>query len=334
MNNEAERREAPIGLVIAAFAAVYVIWGSTYLAIRYALEGLPPFFLAGGRFVVAGAAMFVLTRRRYSAALTRANWVGAGLIGCLMLVGGNGLVCWSEQYVPSGLAAVVIATAPLWFASFDWLLYAGPRPGGRVVVGIVVGLLGIVVLIGPGSLGGDRVHLGGAGALVLACLFWALGSLQSRRMSLPSSPFVTTAMEMLVAGFVLLAISGLFGEWKRVDLAGVSGKAWLSVAYLIVFGSGVGLSAYVWLLRVSTPARVSTYAYVNPVIAVLLGAWLAEEAVSGRAWMAMGLILAAVVTITTAKSRPVSVDKAKTKRCCPPMVRPLPVLEPEKATCP
>jgi len=301
MKSTPSRASTPLLAVAGAFAIVYVVWGSTYLVIKFAIETIPPFTMAGVRLVTAGIVLFALTRSKVQSPITGRQWLSAAVIGCLMLVGGNGLVTWAEQTVPSGQAALMIATTPLWFGSLDWLLFGGPRPTIAITVGIVIGLIGIYILIGPANIEGAPVDPKGGIALVLACFFWTLGSLQSKRADLPKSAFVTTAMEMLTGGAVLTIIGIAVGEWSRIDVGAISLKSWLSFAYLVLFGSIVALSAYVWLLQVSTPAKVSTYAYVNPVIAVFLGSLLGDEVLTPRVWVAVSIIIPAVLLITTSK---------------------------------
>jgi len=303
MENMPTRTTPPLLMVAGAFATVYLIWGSTYLAIRFAVETLPPFLMAGVRFLLAGILLYAVMRARDCSRPTLGNWKAAGVVGTLLLFGGNGLVCWAEQHVPSGLAALLIATVPLWMVLFDWLLHRGTKPTWRIVAGLVVGLIGVAILLGPSGLGGSDVHLYGALALLSACVFWSIGSLYSRKADLPNSPFLATAMEMLAGGAVLLLVGTLAGEWSRVDFDAISTKSILSLAYLCVFGSIFALTAYTWLLRVTTPAKVSTYAYVNPVVAMGLGYVLANEPLSPRVLVAATVILGAVVLITTTKQR-------------------------------
>lgn len=290
-------------LVLAAFLTVYVVWGSTYLAIRFAIETLPPLLMAGVRFVVAGTVLYAVLRVCRFERPTLANWRAAAAVGALMLLGGNGLVCWAEQYVASGLAALLVATVPLWLVVFDWQFHGGSRPTTRVVVGLLAGLFGVLTLVGPGKLGGERINALGAGALLMACVLWAIGSLCSRRANLPRSAFVATAMEMCAGGVGLVVVGTIMGEWGRVDFGAISAKSLLALGYLSVFGSILALTAYTWLLRVSTPARVATYAYVNPVVAMTLGYALADEPLSPRVVTAASVILAAVVLITTSDAR-------------------------------
>jgi drug/metabolite transporter (DMT)-like permease len=290
--------------LIAAFAIVYIVWGSTYLAIRFAIETLPPFLMAATRFVIAGAVLYAWSRTVGRAARPRrAEWGATGVVGTLLLVGGNGLVVWSEQRVPSGVAALLVGIVPCFMVLLDWLRPGGVRPGPRVVAGLLLGLVGLVWLVGPDAvMGGGRADFVGATALVLASLSWAIGSIYSRHATMPSSPFLSTAMQMLAGGAVLGAISVALGEPSAFAPAAVSLKSVLGWAYLIVLGSIVAFSAYVWLLRSSTAARVSTYAYVNPVVAVLLGWALAGEALTPRMLIAAAVIVCGVALITLAKN--------------------------------
>jgi drug/metabolite transporter (DMT)-like permease len=287
--------------IAAAFAAVYLVWGSTYLAIRFAIETLPPFLMAGVRFLTAGAILYLWARWRGAPAPEPRHWRPAAIVGGFLLLGGNGGVVWAEQRVASGLAALLVATVPLWIVLFSALGPGGRRPGARVLVGVALGLVGMALLVGPGEIaGGPGADPLGAAVLVLASVSWAIGSLYSRRAPLPSSPLVATAMEML-AGGALLVLAGLAsGEAARLDLAAASPRSLLAFGYLVALGSLVGFTAYVWLLRVAAPARVATYAYVNPVVAVLLGWALAGEPLTPRILVAAAVIVAAVVAITTA----------------------------------
>ncbi|MEW5926699.1 MAG: drug/metabolite exporter YedA [Gemmatimonadota bacterium] len=288
--------------VVAAFAAVYVVWGSTYLAILFAIETIPPFLMAGARFLVSGAALYAWTRSRGAPRPTRANWRAAAVVGAFLLVGGNGGVVWAEQRVPSGLAALLVATVPLWMVLLDWWRGGGARPRGRTWAGIAVGFLGLGILVGPAELlGGGAADPLGAGVLVLASVLWAIGSVYSRRAALPESPFQATAMEMLAGGALLVLVGSAAGEWGRLDPAAVSGRSLLALAYLVVFGSCVGFTAYIWLLRHVEVAKVSTYAYVNPVVAVFLGWLLAGEPVTARTLAAAAVIVVAVAFITSSR---------------------------------
>ncbi|MBN1811752.1 MAG: drug/metabolite exporter YedA [Anaerolineae bacterium] len=290
--------------VLAAFAAIYLIWGSTYLGIRIAIETLPPLLTAGLRFIVAGPLLYAWARRNGAPRPSGIQWRAAAIVGGLLLLGGNGLVTWAEQRVSSGLAALLVATVPLWMVLLDWLFLRGGRPAGQVFLGLVLGLAGIVLLIGPTDLLGEhRVDLVGVAMMLLAALSWAIGSLYARRAPLPDAPLLGTGMEMIAGGVLLLLASGAKGEWAQVDFARVSLRSWLALAYLTLLGSIVAFTAYTWLLRVSTPARVATYAYVNPVVAVVLGWAVVGEVLTGHMLLAAVVIVLAVVVITTGRAR-------------------------------
>lgn len=285
--------------VIAAFAAVYIIWGSTYLAILWAIETLPPFLMASVRFLIAGSLLYVWSVGRSPRRPTRAEWRAALIIGGLLLLGGNGAVVWAEQMVPSGVAALLVAVTPCWMVLLDWLWHGSRRPGVRTVAGLLLGFGGIVLLIGPSTVvGGGNVHPAGALVLMLGSLSWATGSLYSKKAPTAPGALLSTGMQMLMGGGLLFVAGVVTGELGRFDAGSVSLRSILAVGYLIVFGALIGYSAYVWLLRVSTPARVSTYAYVNPVVAVLLGWAIAGEAVNARMGIAAIVIVTGVALIT------------------------------------
>jgi drug/metabolite transporter (DMT)-like permease len=289
--------------ILLGFAAIYVIWGSTYLAIRYAVQGLPPFLMAGTRFFLAGAMMYAWVRIRGAPRPTRSNWRAALIVGALLLVGGNGGVSWAEQHISSGLAALLVATSPLWMVLLNWA-FAGARPAGRVWLGLVIGFAGLAILVGPSELlGGGAADPLGAAAVVAGSLAWALGSVVSGRLDLPASPQLATATEMLGGGGLLILTGTVLGEWGRVDLGAVQWQSWVGFLYLIFVGSLVAFSAYVWLLRHAEVAKVATYAYVNPVVAVFLGWLIAGEALTARIMVAAAVIVAGVVFITSSRKQ-------------------------------
>lgn len=287
--------------VALAFAIVYVVWGSTYLAIRFAVETLPPFLMAGARFLVAGSVLFLWARLRGAARPAGGEWKVAAVAGLLLLFGGNGAVVWAEQRVDSGITALLVATLPVWMVLLDWWRPGGERPTGRVLLGLALGIAGLALLVGPASLapgGGEGVHLGGAAALVGGSISWAAGSIWLRHAPRARHAQLSNGMQML-AGGAALALAGLLaGEGARFDLAQAATRSWLSLAYLVVFGSIIAFSAYTYLLRVSTPSKVSTYAYVNPVVAVLLGWAFAHEPITARTLAAAAVILGGVAIIT------------------------------------
>ena len=288
-------------LLFAAFAAVYLIWGSTYFAIRVGLETFPPLLLAGTRHLLTGLVLYPVLRWKTGIRPTAAQWRSAALTGCLLLFVGNGGVCWAEQTVPSGITALLVATVSLWLVLVEWLRPGGTRPGARVVAGLVMGFAGLALLVGPAHLGGsERVHLGGAAILVLASLSWACGSLYSKHSAHPASPFLGVAMQSLSGGAALWIAGLLLGESRALHLAGISLRSGVALGYLTVFGSGIGFTAYLYLLKKTTPSRVGTYAFVNPVVALLLGWAFAGEAVTLRTWLAAAVILTAVILVISA----------------------------------
>jgi drug/metabolite transporter (DMT)-like permease len=289
-------------LLIAAFAAVYTVWGSTYLAIHYAIQTIPPFLMAGTRFLVAGAIMYAWGALSGGERPRALHWRNTAIIGLLLLLGGNGGVSWSEQSVPSGVAALLVAIVPLWLVLLDWLRPGGQRPSLGVGVGITIGLIGMLVLVGVGSLrGGNGVNPWGALVLVVASALWAGGSLFARSAELPSQ-ILTTAMEMLAGGAGLVLTSAITGELARFDVHAVTRTSVLALLYLVVFGSIVGFTAYSWLLKNAAPAAVGTYAYVNPIVAVFLGWLIAGETVTPRELAGAAIILVAVGIITTRRA--------------------------------
>lgn len=285
-------------LVIAAFAAVYTVWGSTYLAIRFAVEELPPFTTAGVRFLTAGAILLLWATLRREPRPARQEAWAASIGGLFLLLGGNGAVVWAEQSVPSGIAALIVATLPVWMVLLEWARPGGRRPRLGVFAGLALGLGGIALLLDPSTVGGTGVDPLGALVLCLGSISWAAGSIYMRQAPMPRSALASNAVQMLAGGAGLALLALAVGELGRLDLATVSPRAFLSVAYLTIFGSLIGYTAYTYILKVSTPARVSTYAYVNPIVAVLLGWAFAGEPVTVRTFAAAGVILSSVAIIT------------------------------------
>ena len=300
--------------VALALATVYVIWGSTYLAIAVAVQTLPPFWMAGVRFVVSGALLYGLARWQGAAQPTPTNWRSAALIGALLLFIGTGGVAWAEQHVSSGIAALMVSMTPLWMVLFRWIQPGGERPTGRVWAGLGLGFAGLMILARPweASAGGGLDPLGVV-ALLLACVSWAWGSIWSRRVSLPESPVMSTGLEMLCGGAMLLLFGAFAGEPAQLHLATISGRSILALVYLITFGA-VGFIAYIWLLRAANPVLVSTYAYVNPIVAVFLGWLLLNEPVTAKTLVAAAVIVAAVAMITMAQARPAASPKPVEER--------------------
>lgn len=307
--------QAPVrvtSLVLTAFAVVYVIWGSTYLAMRVGIESFPPLLLAGSRHLMTGLILYPLLRWKTRERPTLAQWRTAIVTGCLLLLIGNGGVCVAELTVPSGVAALLVATVSLWMVLVDWLRPGGTRPLPRVAAGIVLGFGGLALLVGPANLGGSkRIDPTGAGILVVASLAWACGSLYSKHGSLPNSPMLGVAMQGL-AGGTALWIAGFFtGEVRALHLATISLRSWVALGYLMIFGSVIGFTSYLYILKNSTAARVGTYAFVNPVVALFLGWLLVGEAITLRTVMAAAVILTAVLLVITAPHKdPAHADDA------------------------
>ena len=293
-----------------ALGTVYLLWGSTYLGIKYAIATIPPLLMGSARFLVAGGVLYLLAIWRGGPATDRLGapqWLAALLIGAALLLGGNGGVILAERNVPTGVVALFVATAPLWMALLDRVIFKR-RLSALGILGLVIGFGGVAFLIGsPGS---GRINLGGAALALAAPLCWASGSVFTRHVKLPARPLVAAAMEMLCAAGLFFIASVLAGELGHFHLRAVSTASLLALFYLITFGSLVGFSAYVWLLRSAPLSLVSTYAYVNPVVAVILGALFLNEAPAPRTLIAGGIIVAAVALIVIARQRALQVRVA------------------------
>jgi drug/metabolite transporter (DMT)-like permease len=297
-----ERSTPPGWQVWTALGLVYVVWGSTYLAIRYVVSSLPPLLTAATRFMLAALllALFLLVRRGVSAlTATRRQYANAGLIGLLLLLGGNGCVVIAEDHgLPSGLTALLIAAVPLWVVLLRAI--GRDRPARRTLYGVAIGFVGLAVLLGPGARP-DHVGIGPAALIVVSSLTWSLGSYLATRIDLPSEPLVASVAEM-VGGAVGLALVGLLRS-ERVDVGGVELSSVVALAYLVVFGSVVAFTAYSWLLGVAPVSKVATYAYVNPVVAVILGALFVDEQVTATAVAGGALTLLAVAVVVSEEGR-------------------------------
>ena len=288
--------------VVLAFAAIYLIWGSTYLAIRVAVETLPPFLMAGVRFVVAGALLYAWLACKGRAAATPRQWRDNLVVGALLLIGGNGLVVWAEQRIPSGITTLLISITPLFMVMFDWMLPKGLRPTWATFAGLALGFAGVGLLIGGGT-GGASLDLARCGGLLFACVSWAAGSLYSRHTRDPADPMTAATLQMLLGGSLMFVVGLARGEMADLHLASLTSRSLLAWGYLVVAGSLVAFPAYVYLLKHSTPARVSTYSYVNPVVAVFLGWLILGEPVGPRTFVAAAVIIVAVAIITTQRAR-------------------------------
>ena len=289
-------------LIVLAFAAVYIIWGSTFLGIRYAIETLPPFLMAGTRFSVAGLILFAWAAfKGESIRSSFSQWPQALVIGALLLLVGNGGVTWAEKYIASGLAALMVATEPLWVVMLNWGI-TRKRPNTMVLVGVLIGLAGVALLVSDGFRrvnGESLMSVAAAGVVLVASSAWAGGSVYSNRRPIKGSTSVAAGMQMSAGGGLLLLLALLAGDVQRLNFGNAS---WVSIGaffYLLVFGSLIGFTAYSWLLHNVTPARAATYAYVNPVVAVLLGWFFAREPLTPRMLIAAAVIVGSVALITT-----------------------------------
>jgi drug/metabolite transporter (DMT)-like permease len=290
-----------------ALLAIYIVWGSTYLAIRFAVESIPPFLMAGTRFLISGLILFIWRRAAGDPMPTRRQWRSAVIVGLLLLLGGNGLVSWAEQHVPSGVAALIVASIPLWVALIDALRPHGIKPDWRIMLGLLIGFGGIVLLVTESEHGGSaaQVSVAGVAGLLLAAFVWSLGSIYGRDADMPSSSLLGTGVEMLGGAVGLFLAATLLGEWKALNVSAISTRSLLGLAYLITAGSLIGFTSYSWLLRNAPVSLVSTYAYVNPVVAIFLGAWLAGELINLPIVVSALIIIASVVVINTSRqSRP------------------------------
>ncbi len=291
------------GLVIAAFIAIYLIWGSTYLGIRFAIETIPPFLLSGARFTLAGFIMLAAATVRREPGVTWPQFRTAAIVGSLLMFA-NSLVGVAESRIPSGIAALLVAMTPLFMVLLEWARPGGRRPTILVGVGLLIGLAGVATLVGPASFGGGaRVDLIGAAIVIFGAFAWSLGSIYSRHAPRPQSALMMTAIQMLAGGTFVGIVGAARGEAAMFAVSAVSTRSFIAWVYLLIFGSLIGFTAFVYLLRVSTAARVATYAYVNPVVAVVLGWLLAGESISGRMVVAAVIIVAGVALITAAEGR-------------------------------
>jgi drug/metabolite transporter (DMT)-like permease len=289
--------------IVLGFAAIYLIWGSTYLGIRYAVETIPPLLMMGVRHFVAGALVYAWVRLRGTPAPNLTQWGYAVIAGVFLFLGGHGVLAWAEQKVPSGLAALLCATLPLWTVLLARMDRSEGKLGIRAWAGLLLGFAGVALLIGPSALG-RRLDLLAAGAVLSSALLWAVGTSYTRAVRMPTSTVLSAAMQMVSGGAMLLIIGVLTGEAAQIQVAAITLRSLLSLAYLIVFGSIIAFTVYIWLLTVSPPSRISTYAYVNPVVAVLLGWAVAGEALGVRTLAATAIILAGVALVSTRRKQP------------------------------
>lgn len=303
----ATRAPASPRAIAAGLLVLYLVWGSTYLAIAVAVDTIPPFVMAGARFFLAGVLLLgwmAIRQGRDALRLTGREWRDSAIVGALLLGGGMGMVAWGEQTVPSGITALVVSLMPVWVALIGGIAL-GERLPRMAVAGIVLGFLGVAILVGPTALGETgALDPAGLGAILVAPIAWSIGSLfSSHRATLPRDPLVGTGAQMLTGGMVLFGMAVLTGEPGRVDLAGVSGPSWLAFGYLLVIGSLLAFTVFGWMLRVAPLPLVTTYAYVNPIVAVVLGVLILQETLDPRTIVAGVVIVVGVALIVTARGR-------------------------------
>ncbi|WKZ42222.1 MAG: EamA family transporter [Anaerolineales bacterium] len=293
-----------------ALLALYIVWGSTYLGIKVAIETIPPFFHAGIRFLISGVILVIWQRSAGVAMPTRKQWISTAIIGNLLLLGGNGLVSWAEQFIPSGIAALIIGSVPIFLVIGEAVRPGGVKPNWQAMLGILIGFTGIYILVGPSNTDGTSLNIFGIIALLSACLLWASGSIYSKNADLPKSVLMSTGAQMLMGSIGLFIVSGLTGELNGWDVTAVSARSIYGVLYLIFIGSLIGFVAYGWLLQNAPISLVATYAYVNPIVAVLLGNWFGNEPLEPRIWLATAIIIGSVMFINS-RSKPRVQKEAK-----------------------
>lgn len=288
-----------------ALLALYIVWGSTYLGIKVAIETIPPFFHAGIRFLVSGIILVVWQRAAGQSMPTRKQWISTAIIGTLLLLGGNGLVAWAEQFIPSGVASLFIASVPMFLVIGEAMRPNGVKPNWQGIMGLLIGFVGIFILIGPSEISGNTEKLNTFGiiALLSACLFWAIGSIYSKTADLPKSSLMNTGAQMLMGSVSLFIVSLISGELNGWDPTAISTRSIYGVLYLIFAGSLIGFVSFGWLLQNAPISLVSTYAYVNPIVAVLLGAWLGNEVLEPRIWLATSVIIGSVIFINSTRPK-------------------------------
>jgi len=301
--------------VLLAFATIYLVWGSTFFAIRVGVSELPPFLLCSMRFLAAGLLVYLWAVAHGERGPTMRQWLSVFVLAFLIFVVDYGLLFWAEQRVPSGIAAVILATIPGFMALSEILILRTQRLTMQLTLSLLAGIAGVAVLVSPpqllGNLGGAAIDKAGAIALIIAAIGWSVASALSRKLPLPSSKVMSSGAQMLAGGIMLAAVAGLRGEGRGLHLSTVSASAWIALLYLVFAGSIAGFTAYVWLLHHESPTKVGTYAYVNPVVAVVLGHWLAGEPLGARTVVGGLFILASVIAITSTrpKSKPVAATK-------------------------
>jgi drug/metabolite transporter (DMT)-like permease len=291
----------PRWLLVAAFATIYLVWGTSYLGIHFAIQTIPPFLMTSSRFLLGGVILFAWARWRGVPMPTRANWKAALISGFILFLLNNGALVWAEGHgLATGVAAVLVATVPMWIVLLTWLRPGGTFPGGVVIFSLILGFIGILLLFAPGE---GSANLPGIIVVLFGAFCWAYGSLYTKNAPLPQSTTLSTGMQLLCGGLLQFAVAIPAGELAQFDASKVSALSLLAAVYLAIVSSVIAYSAFVWLMRVSTPTKVSTYAYVNPVVAVFLGWLLANEPLTPRTLLAAGIIICSVILINGYKGR-------------------------------
>lgn len=305
MGRDAESKPGPATWkTLLAFGIIYFVWGSTFLAIRVGVHEVPPLLLAAIRFFLAGLVLYSWTRIRREPAPSGRQWAAICLLATMIFVCDYGLLFWAEQRVPSGIAAVMLATIPVFMALAEILFLRTQRLTARLGIALCIGIGGVAVLVSRSlDVGGAAIDRGGAIALMLAAASWSVASVLTRKLPLPESKLVSSGAQMLAGGVLLTIAAGALGEFRNFHVAAVSGGAWLALAYLIVAGSIIGYTAYLWLIHHESPTKVGTYAYVNPVVAVLMGYLFGGEGLGARTILGTLLVLVSVIVITTAPAK-------------------------------
>jgi drug/metabolite transporter (DMT)-like permease len=314
--------------LLLAFAIIYIVWGSTYLAIRVGVREIPPLLMAAMRFAVAGFVLYGWARLRGAPAPTRREWVSASLMASMVFLCDYGCLFWAEQRVPSGIAAVVLATIPVFITISEIILLRTQHLTLRLAISLLIGIAGVAVLVNHStSFGEAPINRAGAAALLFSAVSWSIATVLTRKVHLPESKTMSSAAQMASGGVQLLIAAALAGEFQGFHVRAVSGAAWFAVFYLIVAGSIIGYTAYLWLLYYESPTKVGTYAYVNPVVAVVVGYFLGGEQIGSRTILGMALVLVSVIAITTIRAK--AQQKPSAAEEVPPASSPVPAMEAE-----
>jgi drug/metabolite transporter (DMT)-like permease len=297
--------------LIIAFAAVYIIWGSTYLGVRFANETIPPLLMASVRFLVSGSILYIYARSKGAMPPKLTHWKSAAVTGLFLLLIGNGGMAWSLQFIPTGLAAILVATEPFWLVVVAWTLFGKGRPSGKEAIGLITGFMGIVLLVTFGQSKNIGItNPAGVVMVIVSAIAWAIGSMYVTRATVPESPMLSISLQMLAGGAMLFMAGTLAGEWNVLKFDEVSTKSGLALVYLTLFGSLIGFTAYSWLLGNVSPSMASTYAYVNPVVALILGWSVGGEIITLPMLLASAVIIISVIIITLAKPAKKAVAEA------------------------